>query len=313
MGQKVIFIAIIVFLAAVVMYSFQSGLFKNFGSGSKSTSTASGTRGFFKSYDFAFPGTKYVPPPKTGTNSSGTSQSGGGQNQTSTKPVIAEKDLPKGFAIEQISPNWQKVIISYANAGTSNGYERMTISARLKTGESLDVTGWKVKAKKGEYLIPKAALVYTSYSVPQNIVLTTSERIEIYSSKGTVGNFKLNKCTGYLETLFDFKPPLPLSCPKVYESNSDLYDFTPKCQDYIRSLGTCKMPTTNMVWLADDSACRSYLDKISYGGCVAEHQGDLNFLSKEWRVWIERKILDSSHDRVFLFDKSGLLVDEFVY
>ncbi len=313
MGQKVIFIVVIIFIAAVVLYSFQSGLFKNFGSGGNSTSTDSGRRGFFKSLDFATPKNRYISPINTGGSPSSTKKDDGLQKPSSTKPIIETKDLPVGFTVSQISPFWQKAVITSARPGTEKTYSQISLSSYLKQDESLAVAGWVIKAKKGEYVIPKASEVYSSYSVANDIVLKSSEKMEIYSSKSPLGNLKLNKCTGYLETLFDFTPPLPQSCPRPYESNSDLYQFTPKCQDYVKSLGSCKMPETNFLWLTGDSACRSFLDTVNYAGCLREHQADSDFLTKNWRVWMDKKILQEGHDRVLLFDQAGLLVDEYAY
>lgn len=314
MGQKVVFIAVLIFIAAVVLYSFQSGLFRNFGSGGNSTSTDSGRRGFFKSLNFAIPKNRYISQNNTGgVNPSSTKRDDGLKNQSSTKPIIEPKNLPSGFMRNQISPFWQKVVITSAQPGTSKTYSRISLSSYLKQGDFLAVTGWVIKAKKGEYVIPRASGVYSSYSVPGDIVLKSGERVEIYSSKSPLGNLRLNKCTGYLETLFDFTPQLPQSCPRSYYSNSDLYPFTPKCQDYVRSLGSCRIPETNFLWLTGDSACRSFLDTINYGGCLQKHQADSDFLAREWRVWTDRKILQEGHDRLLLFDSTGLLVDEYVY
>ncbi|MEK9173280.1 MAG: hypothetical protein AAB594_01750 [Patescibacteria group bacterium] len=313
MGQKVVFIVIIIFIVAVVLYSFQSGLFKNFGSGGNSTSTDSGRRVFFRSLDFAVPQSRYISQNNVGGSSSSTKKDSGFQKSSSTKPIIETKDLPVGFTVSQISPLWQKVVIASAQPGTAKTYSKISLSSYLKQGESQIVTGWVIKAKKGEYAIPKASEVYSSYSAAKDIVFKPSERMEIYSSKSPVDNLKLNKCTGYLETLFDFTPPLPQSCPRPYDSNSDLYQFTPKCQDYVRSLGSCKIPETNFLWLTGDSACRSFLDAVNYAGCLQEHQADSDFLTRDWRVWMDRKILQEGHDRVLLFDQAGLLVDEYAY
>ncbi|TSC82733.1 MAG: hypothetical protein G01um101420_91 [Parcubacteria group bacterium Gr01-1014_20] len=313
MGQKIVFIAIIIFISAVVLYSFQSGFYKRFGSDGNSTSTNSGRKAFFKSLDFANPQSRYISQNGTGSSTSSTKKDTSVPKPSSTKPIIATENLPVGFTINQISPFWQKVVITTAQPGTAKTYSRINLSSYLNQSESFTVTGWVIKAKKGEYLIPRANEVYSSYSIPKDIAFKSGERMEIYSSRSPVGNLKLNKCTGYLETLFDFTPPLPQSCPRAYESNSDLYQFTPKCQDYIRSLGSCKMPETNFLWLTGDSACRSFLDTINYAGCFREHQADSDFLTKNWRVWMDRKILQEGHDRVLLFDLHGLLVDEYTY
>ncbi|MEK7181356.1 MAG: hypothetical protein AAB738_03455 [Patescibacteria group bacterium] len=230
--------------------------------------------------------------------------------------TINPSQIPAGFTLEQLSPYFKKIRIGSVSPGSSRSYGVVNLTANLKESEAVDVTGWVLKGKSGSQFIPQAVEVYGPLGLtsPGDIVLKKGHILSIHSSKSIIGqNLRLNKCTGYLESLFDFIPALPRDCPKTYSDRSELYEFSGQCEDYVRSLGTCKIPEMNFLWLTSDSKCRDFLDKVNYRGCFDKHRQDGDFLSYEWRVWTGSRFLDERHDRVFIFDKNGLLVDERSY
>ena len=63
-----------------------------------------------------------------------------------------------------------------------------------------------------------------------------------------------------------------------------------------------------------DYACHDYLENnFNYKSCFNAHVRDANFLSNQWWVWMGSSPLDQYHDTADLFDKNGLLVDEYSY
>lgn len=227
--------------------------------------------------------------------------------------TIRPWEVPEGFTLEQLSPYFKKIRIGSVSPGSPRSYGQVYLTTNLKEGEAVNVTGWLIKGKRGSHFIPQAVEVYGPLGLtsPGDIVLKKGHILNIYSSKSVIGqNLRLNKCTGYLENLFDFIPALPRDCPKTYSDRSELYEFSGQCEDYVRSLGVCRMPEMNFLWLTGDSKCRDFLDKVNYRGCFDKYRPEADFLSREWRVWTGSRFLDERHDRVLLFDKNGLLVDE---
>lgn len=205
--------------------------------------------------------------------------------------------------------------VSYVKPANSyNKYTEVALTASLPKGEFLDVTGWTVKTNRGGFFkIPKAQEVYHFGGAEQEILVKSGDKIVMYPFSGLIGNFALNKCTGYLETAMAFTPSLPKNCPIA--SRTELASFSGRCQNYITSLRTCQIPSANPPVPYDDSACRNFLDSMTYEGCVNKHKDDSDFRSGEWRLWVgpTMNIFDEFHDKVQIFDLYGNLVSEYTY
>lgn len=227
--------------------------------------------------------------------------------------TINDADIPFGFKRSQLSPYFHRVRIT--NAVPNGDQQQITLNAQLDNNTTgIKVTGWSLKANASGELIPRAIKTYNTLAPLQwgSIVLTNGQSLQIFSNTNPLGvNFRLNECTGYLNTYNYFAPQLPQDCP--VPSHTDIFTFSGACQDYIMSLGQCQIPSLDAPVPSNDYACRGYLPKLTYEGCVTAHKDDGNFLGSEWWVWTDKPILDNLHDRVLLYDTKGLLVDEFDY
>lgn len=217
-----------------------------------------------------------------------------------------------------------KVKISSVSAYSFGNYpSSISLSAWLNEGETINVTGWKVKSNKREFVIPRAVRVYSPFSGPveEDIVLSKNNYVKIYSKTRFLDrpfekNLQLNKCAGYLKNDYNFNPSLTQDCPSV--PRSEIVQLSGECQTYISSLWGCKLPESSfynsLPGTDEGNACRQFLNTIGHGTCFKKHQKDPDFLSGEWWVWIDQTdIFNLSHDRVKLFDREGNLVDEYVY
>jgi len=238
-------------------------------------------------------------------------------------PTIPDYLIPSGFTRSQLSPYFEKMRISAQNYSfyTYNPSE-FKIYSNLSDDEKVNVTGWRIKTNHGEIIIPQAINVYESSGLipPQDIVLSANNYVNIYLSVNPINkNFRLNKCIGYLQNTYVFIPTLPQDCPSP--SRSDISYLSGECQSYILSLWGCMVPDedSDSFYVSvggssrEEVECRAFLDTINQNGCFQKHRWDDDFLSNEWRLWVRQHILDSQHDRVQLFDKQGLLVDEYIY
>ncbi len=228
-------------------------------------------------------------------------------------------DIPPGFTASQISTHWRKVRVGnpYRYGTGIDAYRHMTLSSLVPQGETLSLGGWKLKGGGGEATIPAAIATYspTGSGEERPIALGAGDTVFIYSSRSPLAKgFRMNKCMGYLEKVYQFKPALPLACPAPYRDRSEVAKFPLKCQDHILSLQACGLPSIQ----TDDSACASFLAKINYGGCFEKYRGDADFFSKEWRVFLgdqsgERDIASPARGFLELYDAEGKLVDQYVY
>lgn len=240
--------------------------------------------------------------------------------QTSTPQETPGYSIPNGYTRAQISPFYQKVRISSVYPSIYSGYPSQIELASYFTQKSqiIDITGWKLKSNKKEVVIPQAINFYelSGYSVDSDIILRPNSNVSIYSNSSAVNkNLRLNKCMGYLENDYSFMPSLGRSCPSI--SRSSMAYLSGDCQSYILSLNTCQVPPVSVYNSFpggdDGNKCRAFLSNLNYNSCVKEHRNDLDFYLNDWRVWVNRQILDSQHDMVSLFDSSGLLVDQYIY
>ncbi|MDP1706462.1 MAG: hypothetical protein Q8L36_01455 [bacterium] len=225
---------------------------------------------------------------------------------------------PEGFAQNELSPYYGKITIAAINfSSIYSPYNRVAIAS--KTNDLINVSGWRIQNKWGSLPnIPQAIADYQPFGInaKTDIIIKAGETVNMYSNRSASNqNFRLNKCTGYFNNYYNFQPVLPKSCPAL--DKGDSYLFSSSCQNFVRSISGCRVPTANELnrfSLPGDNLCHAFLDKINYGGCYQEHSTDANFFSKEWRVWLGQNFdFDRRNDRLFLFDENNLLVDEYVY
>jgi len=222
----------------------------------------------------------------------------------------------------QATPINQRAYISSASlSGYPQRYSRVLIYSRLKEGETVDITGWKLKSNKGTITIPQAIEVYdpNGFTPNSDIILKPGNYVELYSLTSPLNrNLRLNKCISYLGEIYNFQPIyLPANCPTF--SSSEIRYLSGQCQSYIWSLGYCKTPDSSFYNTLPGSdagnACREFLQNIGYGGCFRSHRGDADFLSNSWIVWLGQQDinLDSQHDFLRLYDTKGNLISEYNY
>ena len=237
-------------------------------------------------------------------------------------PPVVEPDAGKTQpVVEPYIYRKGKLKIASVSRSRSGKPSVLELASSLKKGDTLDITGWKIKTKFDEFFIPQAVEIFSQQgpNEPQTLVLKNGDRVRVYSSRSKIGvNFRLNKCTGYLETAYRFSPSLPFDCPRLYQSRADIVDFSNFCQDYITSLKNCAYPAYNLPIPYYDSRCREFLDKINYSGCLEKYRNDTDFLSREWRIFLgssysDRDFFISEHDRIRLFNKDGELIHEYIY
>ena len=224
--------------------------------------------------------------------------------------------VPSGIMPNDQSISTQKpvTISRVRNADSFSPYIEMVISANLSQNETADVTGWTVKSNTNKsFTIPSAQGIYSFGGAQSDIKLRAGDKVHFYSGFGPKGNFRLNKCMGYIEDTSPFTPSLEKNCPSI--SRSEIQGFSSSCQDYLISLDDCENPLANPLVPFEDNACREFLSKLNYVGCVEKYGADKDFLSRDWMVWMgdQINIFDFTHDKIQLLDKKGVVVDEYVY
>ncbi len=235
---------------------------------------------------------------------------------TSTAPQISPQEIPQGFTLQQLSPYFRKVRLTSLSVGGFGLIGQVGFYTSLGQSEQVDVTGWRVQGNRGALFVPKAVQVYDAAGLtPEtDIVLKSGDSLSLYSGgQSAVGkNLRMNKCLGYLPTANNFKPSISRSCPSI--DRTELVNFSGQCQNYIQSLGSCTIPDFGDVRIPlPDYACRAFLEKLNYRGCVERYGKDKDFLQSQVYGWIGAVPFDQYHDKIRLFDGKGLLVDTYDY
>lgn len=254
-------------------------------------------------------------------NVGGASQSGGSvqtTNRPSVYPALPSTPsqglaitIPDGAPSRYLSEYYGRIKIGTVRAGSPTSLGQVSLRATFSSGEKINVTGWYLKARNGGWYVPRAVNVYdpSGLTEPGDILLGRGEVVNMYTSVSPIGvNLRLNTCTGYLNNTARFTPPLPKQCPGA--DRATLKNFSSQCQDYVPSaVSSCKTPQKQPPVPYYDEGCRKYLDNFNYRGCFSLYRGEPNFLNNEWRVWMGSTFLNARHDRLFLLDEKGNVVD----
>ncbi|MDO8584968.1 MAG: hypothetical protein Q7R85_02495 [bacterium] len=235
------------------------------------------------------------------------------------KPATTIVSAPKPTPAPKPISYAKKVRIGNVSQGT---YPRPHSEVTLYSAADIfiDITGWKIRSKTDTLVIPKALQYYTPLyeaGSETDIVLRPNDRVIMYSSASPVGtNFRLNKCIGYVALANNFSPSLPVTCPAI--DYTSLRYLSGECQNYIRSLNSCRVPPPTPP-IEYNPSCNAFLQTLNYQSCFNGHKSDSDFLSNEVRVWLgdsfgnTRVIFDRYHDIVQLVAPSGEVVDEYNY
>jgi hypothetical protein len=313
MEGKIVFILFAVLVLGLVIYSVQSGFW------GKIWEPINGIFSYKTAHWFSAASSTpakmiYTPPtPATPLPSSPSLSFSSGN----TAPAIATSEIPTGFSRSDLSPYFKKITLTGAWAGTLYSYGQITLGTyNMNASDTVDITGWQIKTSNSGETIPQAVGLYdpSGLTAPSDIFLGQNQYVDIYSSAGPF-NLRMNECIGYIGNSNHFTPALPVNCPYTNQSAIASMGFTGACENYIYSLGSCQAPNLNDIRVPiNDYACRDYLaNNFNYKSCFNAHVNDANFLSNEWRVWMGSSPLDQYHDTVQLFDKKGLLVDQYSY
>jgi hypothetical protein len=261
-------------------------------------------------------------PNQTTVGASGSSSVSGGAVQPSTSitvdpSTINAAEIPAGFTVAQLSPYFHEVRFESVSPGTSYYYGTITLVTYFKNSAAtgtIDITGWQIKSKNSGEYIPQAVNLYdpSGLAGASDIRMNNNDTAYLYSTSAPF-NLRINKCVGYIAHVANFQPALPLNCP--YTDQSQIANFTGACQNYIQTLGSCQQPDMSSLQIPrTDYACQSYLENnFTYKSCFQAHTGDADFLSNQVWVWMGGNVVDQYHDAVDLYDRSGLLVDQYTY
>ena len=247
-----------------------------------------------------------------------------GETKKPAQPQQPEPSSDETSAPEEILPPPENregtVYISGVATAWGDRPIRITLRTNLKEGETVNIDDWEIEGNDGKISIPEAVNYYEIPSLNKSgpIILEPGHYIIIYVGEESPisKNFRLNKCTGYLNDRGEFEWQLPNECP--LPEKGDYKHLSGECQNYIRSLNRCELPdpnVTNSFIGEEGNECRAFVNSFfNVKNCYEYYEDQGNLLKNEWRVWINyQNVFDKNHDWLKLLNKEGKIIDEYTY
>jgi len=191
------------------------------------------------------------------------------------------------------------------------------IKLRINTKEKINLTGFVLKTRHGEFVIPRGVEKYKSSQTKRNIIIEENFYIYIVSEKSPLraDAFRINNCFGYLAKYDEIYPKTSCSYSDIKPEKEDLYSLHPICQEYILDLGRYEIPNySNNLSIATKSSCVKYLnDNFNYSGCYSNNNKNEDFFKNSWYIYTSSNLIEPLHDIIYLYDQNGWLVDTYSY
>ena len=222
-----------------------------------------------------------------------------------------------------VSPFFGKVDISSARASSTSRSSLITLKPKIDTGETLDITGWKIQGRNGSFTVPLGIERFEPglRDTPINrIVLTKADTVKLSSEKSPFGfkrNFRPNICMGYLKDTYDFDLSFSTSCSFQKPLAREILFLPGQCQDFIlKRIGfsSCRVPQyPDSITILEEitGECAAYLqENFTYHACFEKNQNESNFTKNEWHIYMNTDFIDPRYDLLKLYDTNGLLIDQ---
>ncbi|HEY4476968.1 MAG TPA: hypothetical protein VJB69_03260 [Candidatus Paceibacterota bacterium] len=212
--------------------------------------------------------------------------------------------------------------------------EYITLEANYNNSAPITVTGWSLtngKSQPDGVIIPYGTRLFIGDSAnlpnmpiilaPEARLVLTTGRMPNSDPYVINANFLVNKCSGYLDALpqYRFTPALYSSCPApIKEPGVD--GLENDCYKFVSRLSSCHTPKVERN--ADgyefidrvsglSSYCRSFLEEhFNYNSCVKWHEQDTDFYGDEWRAYLGRtwELWSENRETITLYDQQGKIV-----
>ena len=248
-----------------------------------------------------------------------------GQSNIGTNPktnTLYGADNPPGPVTNEPDTLTINYVAASYEQDDKAGNEYLTITAPETNKKALNLTGMILKSRMtgNQADIREGINVYYANALNsvEPILLKPGETASIISGRSPLGySFKTNKCIGYLKkSNQNFVVSLPGGCPRVtaYPLPARPNQFNDACLDFLSSIGSCQTVTNYPDGL--QSSCKNFVaERTNYSRCVADFGNDLNFLGKEWLIYLnhEYSLWKERREIVDLIDQRGNILSTYTY
>lgn len=199
-----------------------------------------------------------------------------------------------------------------ADGATASDPEQEYVVIQNQSGNAIDMSGWSLQSalSGARAYIPRGASFFEVGALNEqtDIELQQGGTAVVTTGQSPVGtSFRENECSGYLEELQSYTPPVQTQCPIPNTSAAGQYGQT--CAEFASSIPFCTLPRQFPSNIS--AACQSYVQNtFSYNGCVQSHQSDASFPLTNWRIYLagSSELWNNTHDTIRLLDAQGQVV-----
>lgn len=181
------------------------------------------------------------------------------------------------------------------------------------------ITGWILENSSGLRVAigGGAPVLFPQPTVPslQPIALDPGASAVITTGQSSGdADFRVNKCTGYLDQANRFSHSLPRACPLIRDEVSSRDRLPERCIDYVETIGQCQIPPAIPETLSED--CAQFVrEHANYRGCFMRYRANDDFLGGTWRIFLKRnqELWKQRRETITLRDEQGKVVSELTY
>ncbi len=230
-----------------------------------------------------------------------------------------------GIAFGNPSPYRDAVTMRSSVSGassTSATKEYVQLTASRNTAP-VPITGWKLVSETSgnAAVIPRGSELPVAGRINpvEPIVLAPGDRAYVSSGGSPIGiSFRENKCTGYFAQYQNITPTLQKRCPDPSADLKTLYGpyyiRDTACIEFVDDVARCQAVIYTPRHLS--AACKNFVRTyLNYNGCVAGHQGDSDFHSTTWRIYLgyNDPLWRARNEVIKLFDLNSKTVSAISY
>lgn len=236
-------------------------------------------------------------------------------DETPTEAVLAEQSEPGQFS--ELRGVVELLIGRARSSNPDDEFVEIEISGNAPA--PVMITGWTLENSSGFRVaigngVP-ALFPQPTIPAPLPIALDSGSSAIITTGQSPGdADFRLNKCTGYLDQTNRFVPALPRACPLIRDEISPRDRLSGRCVDYIETIEQCQSPSSVPETLPDD--CGQFVrEHANYRGCFARYRDTDGFFDNTWRIFLKRnqELWGQRRETITLRDAQGKIIDELLY
>lgn len=230
------------------------------------------------------------------------------------EPKLYDYEISEYFGVIKFSEE--------SKVGATNPLEEYFSIIARNLEEEISLKGWSVERLSDKENFPFPPVSFDSLLEnikEEELVLRRDAILVVSSGRSPVGkSFAVNECSGYVQQIFSFSPPIKEKCPspiEVFDTSKVL--LTNECRIFLSELPACNTPTSKEDQILSnlDNECISFVrEELNEPACVDRMKVNTNFFTGEYRIFLNQiNEIWRKGDTLVLLDSFGKAVDSITY